>query len=64
MFEVEIKLKKEEIADLEETIESLRKFGYAHIQIGKEYLVFHCPELVKNREKYEEDLKKIKKEDN
>jgi len=59
--QIEIKLTKEEIDKLEEAIENLKEWGYSHVEVGEEYLIFHCKELVKNREDYEKDLKKIEK---
>jgi len=54
-----INLKKEEIDKLEETLDSLREYGFAHVEVGGELLTFSCDQLIKNREDYQKHLKDL-----
>lgn len=55
---VDIDLTKKEIDKLEETIASLRDYGFAHIELDNKLLIFQCDELVENYEEFESFLLK------
>jgi len=57
---IELDLTKEDVDKMEDLLQSLREFGYAHTDLnsGSE-LVLSCKEFVKNRKKYIENLKNL-----
>jgi len=57
---IELDLTKEDVDKVEDLLQSLREFGYANTELssGNE-LVLSCKELVRNREKYIKNLKKL-----
>jgi len=55
---MEINLTKEEIDKLEETLDLLGNYGFAHIKLNDKSLIFQCDKLVTNYEEFESFLVK------
>ncbi len=56
---IEIKITKEEIDKLEGTLNSLRNYGYAHVDIENKQLIFSCDSLIKNKENRDKDMENM-----
>ena len=60
----EINLTKKDVNKIEELLDVLREWGYAHTELDSgEEIIFSCKELVKDKKDYEKDIKQIQKED-
>lgn len=57
---IELDLTKDDVDKIEDLLQALREFGYAHAELnsGSE-LVLSCKEFVKNRDEYIKNLKNL-----